>query len=375
MNNIISTILITGIITIVLGAVSLKFFAKRNILDSKKRATIYGRKRVPTLQWIALLLGFVISTLIISPALFMTPLFQWLLRGSVALVSLAVRDEKLVYFSTKKTTDWPIKVGISGTRKLAIQILISLAVIRFTGIRIEAISLGNILIELPLWIDRWLSTLRFIICINAINLFDGIDSQTSGVATIGYITIWWLIARVVIPFFPDIDPERLATLGHVQQLSLILIVISFIYTIIEYKPYGLIRDAGTLFFGFSLAYLSLIGWAKVGTMLVVLSLVILDVIRVLIHRLLVLKTNPLQGDTTHIHHRLLRMWRTRGEVRVFVRTRSAIMMIFMLLQWVNTQGKIIIFVMMATIFFGVNIYLFRIKKLPVAYKITTSQRK
>jgi hypothetical protein len=61
---------------------------------------------------------------------------------------------------------------------------------------------------------------------------------------------------------------------------------------------------------------------------------------------------------------LLRLGRSRSEVRVFVRGRSLFLMIIMLLQWSETINKIIIFGVMAFIFFGVNIYLFRIKKLP-----------
>jgi hypothetical protein len=45
----------------------------------------------------------------------------------------------------------------------------------------------------------------------------------------------------------------------VSDLSLILFFVSLISTIIEFKPYGLLRDVGIMFFGFALAYLSVVG--------------------------------------------------------------------------------------------------------------------
>lgn len=72
----------------------------------------------------------------------------------------------------------------------------------------------------------------------------------------------------------------------------------------------------------------------------------------------------MKGDYSHLHHRLLGLGRSRGEVRAFVRIFSVIMMILMLMQEANRLNKLIIFVMMAALFFGVNTYLFLYKKLP-----------
>jgi len=123
-----------------------------------------------------------------------------------------------------------------------------------------------------------------------------------------------------------------------------------------------VRDPWTFFYGFSLAYLSLIWWAKVWTMLVVLSLVIFDAIWVCLHRIFVLKKAPRKWDYTHLHHRLQWLGRTKKEVNVFLWLWSLVMMILMLLQWDNKVAKIVIFVMMALIFFGVNSYIFWYKK-------------
>ncbi|MDR0370058.1 MAG: hypothetical protein LBH96_06265 [Candidatus Peribacteria bacterium] len=53
------------------------------------------------------------------------------------------------------------------------------------------------------------------------------------------------------------------TLLLVKELALILAMISLVYTFVESKPLGLIRDVGTMFLAFGLAYLSVVGGTKI----------------------------------------------------------------------------------------------------------------
>jgi len=78
----------------------------------------------------------------------------------------------------------------------------------------------------------------------------------------------------------------------------------------------------------------------------------------------ILKKNPMKGDYKHLHHRLLGLGWSRVEVRAFVWIFSFVMMVLMLMQEANRVNKIVIFVLMALLFFGVNTYLFLYKKLP-----------
>jgi hypothetical protein len=97
----------------------------------------------------------------------------------------------------------------------------------------------------------------------------------------------------------------LETLLLVKELALILALISLVYTFVEFKPLGLIRDVGTMFRAFGLAYLSVVGGTKIGTVIVALSLVIFDAIWIIWYRIFILKKSPMKGDYTHIHFRLL----------------------------------------------------------------------
>lgn len=120
-------------------------------------------------------------------------------------------------------------------------------------------------------------------------------------------------------------------------------------------------------YGFVLAYLALVGGAKIGTVIVVLLLPLFDALRVVIDRVFRRKQNPFKGDFTHLHYRLMALGRTRTEVRVVLRSVSAFLAIIMLLQGGDRTDKFIIFVLVALIFFAINGYLFRVKKLPKAY--------
>lgn len=111
------------------------------------------------------------------------------------------------------------------------------------------------------------------------------------------------------------------------------------------------------------------GGAKIGTLLVALSLPIFDAVWVFVNRIVIFKKNPLKGDYTHLHYRLMALGWTRGEVRRFIWGWSLFFMIIMILQDTNRMNKIIIFALMTIIFFGTNIYLFWVKKLPMEYVV------
>jgi hypothetical protein len=104
--------------------------------------------------------------------------------------------------------------------------------------------------------------------------------------------LWAVISFIVLPSYETLTPEILTQLEITKTIALALGLVSLAYTYIEYKPLGLVRDIGTTIYGFSLSYLALLGGAKVGILVVVLSLVIFDAIWVTINRILILKRNP-----------------------------------------------------------------------------------
>jgi UDP-N-acetylmuramyl pentapeptide phosphotransferase/UDP-N-acetylglucosamine-1-phosphate transferase len=65
-------------------------------------------------------------------------------------------------------------------------------------------------------------------------------------------------------------------------------------------------DAGSMFLGFMLGILSILGGGKLATALLIMGFPVLDAIFVIFMRLL-RGTSPFHGDLSHFHHRLLRV--------------------------------------------------------------------
>jgi UDP-GlcNAc:undecaprenyl-phosphate GlcNAc-1-phosphate transferase len=348
------------VLILVLAWLWLRWFARLGILDKPWADIVPARKPVPTMQGLILYVVFLLIVSLFFPQWWDFALFQWLFAWITIILAVTTVDE---YFYIRGKQDLPAWI------RLLAQIVAAVVAIYIGGIAMDERVFQGVVVSVPFVVFAGFFVLWSLLCINAINRFDGVYGQASGVSSIGFLTIVLLIHFVVLPYYSSISSANADILLWVSDISLLFFVLSLVYTIVEYKPYGLLRDLGTMVFGFTLAYISIVGWAKIGTLVVALSLVIFDAIWVGIHRIFFLRKNPLKGDYTHLHYRLLWLGWTKGEVRFFVRGWSLVMMVLMLLQWADRWWKIVIFVVMALVFFWVNGYLFWVKKLPCGLKV------
>ena len=348
----------------VIAVAGIEICKKRKILD-RPGPDVPARWRVPNMQWVFLIIAFFATTSLFFPSYYHNQAFLGLAVGWAFIVLFSAVDTILESYYGK----W-----IKAKYRLLLQVVAGLIALWIWWVSIhEFVIDSHITRSLPWSIVVILTVLWFVGFMNAINWFDGINWLASGISTIGFITVYFLLQHVVVPYYADIiSPAHLQTLTMTTNVAFLLTLGWLLYTTIEYKPIGLLRDIGIIFYGYALAYLSLLWWAKIGTLLVVLSLPIFDAIWVFVNRLFIMKKNPMKKDYTHLHYRLMALGRTRSEVRRFVRWWSIFFMIIMLLQDTNRMSKIIIFILMATIFFGVNIYLFWVKKMPMEYKVKHS---
>ena len=330
-------------------------FKKWKVLD-RPGADLKGvRWPVPTLMWLFAYVSLILVVLVLFPETFSNKIFLGLILWILPII--------LVEFVEELGYMWKIKFRVPQIVRLLAHIWWAILAVYIWNIWAgQEFVYGDFVWKIPQWFFVIFFVIWSMLCINAINRIDGINGQASGVSAIWFLTIFLLIKFVVMRVYTTFTNRDILVL--VSNLSLILFFISLISTIVEFKPFGLLRDVGIMFFGFALAYLSVVWWAKIGTLVVALSLVIFDSIWVGLYRIFVLKKNPMKWDYTHIHHRLMWLGRSRWEVRAFVRIRSLVMMILMLMQEWNRLNKLIIFVMMALIFFGVNAYVFFVKKKP-----------
>jgi Fuc2NAc and GlcNAc transferase len=337
-----------GVRTIFIVMIGLISFRYLWILDKPWPDIIPKRLPVPTIQGIFLVIGRIIGISLFYGHFRRYPEFQALAGWWILIALISLIDQF-----------WHISPKI----RLIVQMIIGAAALYRWNTGITTITRENTEIILPVRIQYGLTIGRFIIFINAINRIDGINWLASWTSTIGYITIFILIDMIVLQHFQDTITEHMYfILSMTKTLAITLGFFSFLYSIVEFKPRWLVRDVWTMFYGFSLAYLALLWWAKIGTIVVVLSLPLFDAIWTFCHRIFFLKKNPLKGDYTHLHYRLLWMGRSRSEVKRTIRIFSIVMMILILLQQNSRINKIIIVVLVFVLFFVTQSYIFRIKK-------------
>lgn len=83
---------------------------------------------------------------------------------------------------------------------------------------------------------------------NAMNRFDGVYGFAGGNAAIGYLTTLILVQYIILPEYQLISSDALLALQMVSQLSTVMLIISIVFTVMEYKPWGLVRDIGVIIY-------------------------------------------------------------------------------------------------------------------------------
>ncbi len=321
------------------------------------------RDSVPTLQWVTVIWVFVVLIYLTKRQLDLSfgKEFLWLFVWWGLLAVVAVVDEL-----------WRIvdrRFSLSAKVRLLLQVVISIWAWWWSGIWLTEVSIPVFwLVELTPVFSLSFTIAWFLLCINALNRSDGVYGLATWNATIWFLTIFLLLTFVVFQEFEFMSYERNELLIRVQVLSLMLTVLWTLATIMEYRPWWLLRDVGVMFFGFSLWYLALLWWAKIGTLVVVMALPLFDAIRVIVDRIRQW-VSPFTWSLSHLHHRLLALWWNRHEVRWFIWWWSLFFLVIMILLGVDAVAKMIVFGIMAFLFFWINVYLFWHKWLPSVYGV------
>ncbi len=128
---------------------------------------------------------------------------------------------------------------------------------------------------------------------NTVNFLDGLDGLAGGVALIAGVMLFINSAFRV-------DPPQVS----VSLLMLALVGTSFGFLLYNFNPAQIIMGGGAYFLGYVLGTLSIIGGAKMATILLVMGLPLMDVAWQVINRLRQGRS-PFEGDRGHIHFRLL----------------------------------------------------------------------
>jgi UDP-GlcNAc:undecaprenyl-phosphate/decaprenyl-phosphate GlcNAc-1-phosphate transferase len=280
-----STILLTSLtilissfgITLLLTPWVKRIALKANIIDKPNERKIH-QTPIPRLGGIAIFLGCLL------PLLFILPLSKPLMGifiGSSLIVLLGLMDD---------ITDSPAWVKLLG------QCIIALLTIKF-GISIQIITnpFGGFI---PLgYLSVPLTMIWIVGMINAINLLDGLDGLASGVSAVSALML-------------------LAVAFQTGQVEAALISIALLSSCLAFLKYNFspaqifMGDAGSMFLGYMLATISIMGVLKsTATLSILIPFLILgvpisDTLFSIIRRLRNGKA-IFKADRGHFHHRLL----------------------------------------------------------------------
>jgi UDP-GlcNAc:undecaprenyl-phosphate/decaprenyl-phosphate GlcNAc-1-phosphate transferase len=136
---------------------------------------------------------------------------------------------------------------------------------------------------------------------NTVNFMDGLDGLAGGVVTIAAILLAIWSGR------PHGEPGTTLLGSQVLVLPPLILAAALLgFLVYNWAPARIFMgDSGAQFAGFTLGALAILGPAKIGTALLILTVPILDVAWVFIRR-------PIEGraffsaDSEHLHHRLLK---------------------------------------------------------------------
>ena len=153
-------------------------------------------------------------------------------------------------------------------------------------------------IDLHFGILAYPITVFFILgCINCINLIDGLDGLSGGISSIYFLTVG-IIATIQGHFGLDF------------VLSFVMLGSTLGFLVHNFDPASIFAgDSGSMFMGFIISVIALLGFKNVTMTsliipLLILAIPILDTLFAIIRRLLK-GESPSKADKFHIHHQLL----------------------------------------------------------------------
>lgn len=189
--------------------------------------------------------------------------------------------------------------------------IISAAIVVYCGVTIAFISnpLGTGVIYFNLEMMSSVFTILWIVWgMNFVNMgAKGLDGQLPGVVTIAAIVMGILSFR----FINDLTAWSSAYLSFALSGAYAGLLIFNAYPQKIMPGWG-----GGALAGFFLAVLSILSGAKVATALIVLGVPLMDVIYVIARRIGEGRS-PVWGDTSHLHHKLLRIGWSKRQVAFF----------------------------------------------------------
>ena len=287
-------------------------------IPNKRSDHTLHHRTIPRLGGLAILLSFMLGYMLYA-------------RESLIMLSILMGSFLIVLGGIIDDIN-PLKARY----KLLIQVVSALCVVIYGNLTIDELSFFGIVWKFnePF---NYIITIIFIIAItNSINLIDGIDGLATGVSSIYFITI--AIIAYILNLMSGLD----------VILSLIMFGATLGFLVYNFPPASIfLGDTGSLFLGFIISVVALLGF-KATTLtsfvvpILILAIPIIDTSLAILRRL-IKGENIGAPDKEHLHHQLLKLkfsQKTSVLIIYFINILFALVSIFYILG----DSKIAIFI-------------------------------
>lgn len=322
---------VTFVICLILTPIVIKLCRKYNIVDIPKDSRRVHSKPMPRIGGVAIvtsmLIGFLIYYLLTKdiPSIALNEKFLGYIIGGLIIATMGLIDDL---------------VNLRARYKFFFQLAAGLVVYYF-GIRITGIKIPFIypdMIDFVWWIDLPLTLLWIIGVTNAINLIDGLDGLAAGITAIS--------ATSLLIIF-------IATSASLEAIIISAVLVG---AVLGFLPYNFnpaktfMGDVSANFLGFTMAVVSILGFAKGYTMIaiiapvLVLGIPIFDTVFAMVRRFL--KGQPmLKPDGGHIHHRLIKRGFSQRQAVILLYTITTLLCMLAVLLVAKDFWKLILLIL------------------------------
>ena len=294
------TIILLSAFCLVFGLIVTPFIIKisfkLNVVDMPGHRKVH-KVPIPTLGGLAIFFSFLAGLLIIQPQ---SSYHLAIVIGALLMIILGFMDD--LYHLTAKA-------------KFLFQVTIACLVVFWGDLQVSFINLpfgGQLEFG---WLSIIVTIFWIVGITNAINLIDGLDGLSAGISAIVLLTIG---SMAII-------------MDNVYVLSMSIILF---WSILGFLPYNFhpaktfMGDTGSLFLGYMIAVLSLLGFKNVTFIsfvipILILAVPIFDTVVAIIRRL-VQKRPIASPDSSHLHHKLLQLGMTHRQAVLFMYLLSSL---------------------------------------------------
>lgn len=356
MDNLRNLFLLPWIVSSIIGflttPLAIKFAKKIGIIDDpakNKHPKVIHTYPIPRGGGIPIYFALLISTLIFLP---LDKQLVGILVGATILVIMGVLDDKYNLNPYLRIIIGLIAAAIPIASGIGISFISNPAggIINLSQPQLTFYLFGkthSIWVASSVFAIVWITFLMNMVNMGA----KGVDGQLSGVTTISALTIAFLSLR----FSADITQWPVIILAAITAGSYFGFLPWHIFPQKIMPGYG-----GSTLAGYLLAILSILSTTKVGTLVVVLGVPLIDTGYTIIRRIINHKS-PVWGDRGHLHHRLLDAGLTKTQVAIFYWGITATLG-FLALN-LNTTNKIYTMIGIAMLLGGLILWLtYRPKK-------------